>query len=55
MKLPYSTVWSDLKDHFKTFGLVVRAEALIGPDGTPKGQGTVLFETKEDAQNAIGK
>lgn len=53
--LPYSTVWSDLKDHFKLFGRVVRAEALIGPDGTPKGQGTVLFETREDAQNAIAK
>jgi len=53
--LPYSTVWSDLKDHFKQFGRVARAEALIGPDGSPKGQGTVLFETREDAQNAIAK
>jgi len=51
--LPYTTSWQDLKDHFKQYGRVVRAEALTSADGTPKGQGTVLFETREDAQNAI--
>jgi RNA recognition motif-containing protein len=53
--LPYTTSWQDLKDHFKQFGRVVRAEALTTNDGSPKGQGTVLFETREDAQNAIAQ
>jgi len=53
--LPYTTSWQDLKDYFKQFGRVVRAEALTGGDGSPKGQGTVLFETREDAQNAIAR
>jgi len=53
--LPFSTSWQDLKDYFKQFGRVVRAEALTNTDGTPKGQGTVLFETREDAQNAIAR
>jgi RNA recognition motif-containing protein len=53
--LAYATSWQDLKDYFKGYGRVVRAEALTSADGIPKGQGTVLFETKEDAQNAIGK
>lgn len=53
--LPYTTSWQDLKDYFKQFGRVVRAEALTSADGSPKGQGTVLFETREDAQNAIAR
>jgi RNA recognition motif-containing protein len=53
--LAYATSWQDLKDYFKGYGRVVRAEALTSADGTPKGQGTVLFETREDAQNAIAR
>lgn len=34
-------------------GGVIRADVHAGPDGRPKGSGTVLFETPEDARNAI--
>jgi len=51
--LPYTTSWQDLKDHFRVHGNVIRADALIGADGRPKGQGTVLFETAEEAERAI--
>jgi len=51
--LPYSTSWQELKDHFRQCGRIIRADTLIGPDGRPKGQGTVLFETRIEAQKAI--
>lgn len=51
--LPYSTSWQDLKDHYRSYGNIIRADALIGHDGRPKGQGTVLFETVEEAEQAI--
>ena len=51
--LSWQTSWQDLKDHFRVHGNVIRADALIGADGRPKGQGTVLFETAEEAQRAI--
>lgn len=35
-------------------GNVVRADILFLPNGRSKGQGTVLFETKEEATKAIG-
>lgn len=34
-------------------GGVIRADVHAGPDGRPKGSGTVLFETPDDARNAI--
>jgi len=51
--LPYSTSWQDLKDEFRKCGKIVRADILMGPDGRPKGQGTILFESSDDAQKAI--
>ena len=42
-----------LADAFKEDYDVVRAEILTGPDGKPKGAGTVLFGTPEDAARAI--
>ena len=35
-------------------GNVVRADILFLPNGRSKGQGTILFETKEEATKAIG-
>ena len=42
-----------IADAFKEDYDVVRAETLTGPDGKPKGAGTVLFATPEDAARAI--
>lgn len=47
--------WQDLKDTFRKAGNVVRADVSAGPDGRSKGYGTVLFETTDDADNAISK
>jgi len=51
--LPYTTTWQELKDHFRSVGRVVRADTLTGADGRSKGSGTVLFESRHDAQKAI--
>jgi len=51
--LPYHTSWQDLKDHFRSAGNVVRADILFLPNGRSKGQGTVLFDNKEEAAKAI--
>jgi len=51
--LPYTTSWQELKDHFRSCGRIIRADTLIGSDGRPKGQGTVLFEAPFEAQKAI--
>src|SRR5438045_566368 len=34
-------------------GAVIRADVHIGPDGRPKGSGIVVFESPNDARNAI--
>lgn len=36
-------------------GEVIRADIGMLMDGRPKGNGTVVFVTPEDARNAIGK
>lgn len=51
--LPYHIKWQDLKDIFREYGSVIRADVPQLPDGKSKGMGTVLFETEADAQNAI--
>jgi RNA recognition motif-containing protein len=53
LQLPYQAGWQDLKDLFRSAGNIVRADINIGPDGRAKGSGTVIFETVNDAQNAI--
>lgn len=54
--LPYTVGWQDLKDLFRQAartGGVIRADVHLGPDGRPKGSGIVVFETPDDARNAI--
>jgi hypothetical protein len=51
--LPYTTSWQDLKDQFRLAGNVIRADILLDTTGRSKGQGTVLFESPQDAQKAI--
>ncbi|KAK4700674.1 hypothetical protein P7C70_g5564, partial [Phenoliferia sp. Uapishka_3] len=51
--LPFTCGWQDLKDLFRAAGSIIRADCKINPDGTPSGTGTVVYETAQDAQNAI--
>jgi len=51
--LPFTTSWQDLKDLGRKCGNVIRADVAFYPDGAPKGAGTVLFETEQDAHRAI--
>jgi len=44
-----------LKDLFRAAGNIIRADVKIGPDGSHSGTGTVVYETSQDAQNAIGE
>ncbi|KAG7284135.1 hypothetical protein NEMBOFW57_010496 [Staphylotrichum longicolle] len=51
--LPFNVGWQDLKDLFRQAGGVIRADVHLGPDGRPKGSGIVVFESPDDARNAI--
>ena len=52
--LPWSTTSEDLRQVFQQVGNVVKAESVCHADtGRSKGWGTVLFETREQAQAAI--
>ncbi|KAK8236761.1 hypothetical protein HDK77DRAFT_378671 [Phyllosticta capitalensis] len=54
--LPYNVGWQDLKDLFRQAahtGSVIRADVHQTADGRMKGSGIVVFETPEDARNAI--
>ena len=52
--LPWTTTSEDLRQVFQQVGNVVKADAVCHADtGRSKGWGTVLFETREQAQAAI--
>ncbi|RUS21780.1 hypothetical protein BC937DRAFT_91478 [Endogone sp. FLAS-F59071] len=51
--LPYAVGWQELKDMFRSAGSVVRADVLLDHARRSKGSGTVLFETSQEAMNAI--
>ncbi|OAV99605.1 hypothetical protein PTTG_25225 [Puccinia triticina 1-1 BBBD Race 1] len=51
--LPLNVGWQDLKDMFRSAGSIIRADVYFDADGSPTGNGTVIFETSRDAQNAI--
>jgi len=51
--LPFETSWQDLKDAFREYGNILRADILYKSSGRSTGQGTVLYEKKSSAQRAI--
>ena len=51
--LPFHLRWQDLKDIFRNYGQVIRADVMLFPDGKSKGMGTVLFEREDEARRAI--
>jgi RNA recognition motif-containing protein len=53
--LPYRTSWQDLKDLFRPIPGLIRADVMQDREGRSRGCGIVVFETTEDAQEAIGK
>ncbi|CAN6620288.1 serine/arginine (SR)-type shuttling mRNA binding protein Gbp2p [Trichomonascus vanleenenianus] len=53
--LPYTVAWQDLKDLFREAGNVVRADVQRTYDGRSKGSGIVVFETADEARQAIDK
>lgn len=53
--LPYHIRWQDLKDLFRDYGNVIRADVPQTHDGKSKGMGTVLFETEVEAERAINE
>ena len=54
-QLPMQASWQDLKDLMRQAGEVIRADIGMMMDGRPKGNGTVVFVSPEDARNAIGE
>jgi RNA recognition motif-containing protein len=54
LQLNWEVGWQDLKDLFRQAGDIVRADIHTGPDGNPKGSGSVTFTNAQDASNAIG-
>lgn len=51
--LPWRYAWQDLKDLAKQYGTVVRSDIMENPDGTSKGYGLIVFNTKEEAAAAL--
>lgn len=51
--LPLQASWQDLKDLMRQAGEVIRSDIGMHMDGTPKGNGTVVFTDPEFARAAI--
>eukprot|EP00331_Platyophrya_macrostoma_P002962 CAMPEP_0176429394 /NCGR_PEP_ID=MMETSP0127-20121128/13688_1 /TAXON_ID=938130 /ORGANISM="Platyophrya macrostoma, Strain WH" /LENGTH=348 /DNA_ID=CAMNT_0017811197 /DNA_START=37 /DNA_END=1083 /DNA_ORIENTATION=+ len=51
--LPWSVTWQNLKDAFREFGTVVRAEVPQDDKGRSAGYGLITFEKESEAQAAI--
>ncbi|EAN31411.2 RNA recognition motif family protein [Theileria parva strain Muguga] len=51
--LQWKTSWKELKDLFKSCGLVLRADVLTHEDGRSKGVGKVVFANEYSARKAI--
>ncbi|ORX92848.1 hypothetical protein K493DRAFT_316348 [Basidiobolus meristosporus CBS 931.73] len=53
--IPYNVAWQELKDLFRQFGTVIRADIMRTPNGTSKGHGTVVFIKPEEARAALAQ
>lgn len=53
--LPFTVRWQDLKDLFREFGDIERADVMETSYGKSRGMGTVHFVNEQDAENAIAK
>ncbi|KAK4683798.1 hypothetical protein P7C73_g6427, partial [Tremellales sp. Uapishka_1] len=49
----FVTNWQELKDLFRAAGIIIRADVATGQDRRPKGFGTVLFASEQDALLAV--
>ncbi|KAK1921316.1 hypothetical protein DB88DRAFT_468638 [Papiliotrema laurentii] len=52
-KLPLSMQWQELKDLLRPAGLIIRADVATDSEGRPRGFGTALFATEQDAAKAV--
>jgi len=52
--IPWSVTWQQLKDAFREFGNVVRADIPEDSKGRSAGYGFVRFERDKEAKTAIG-
>lgn len=52
LNLPYSINWQALKDMFKQFGEVSKANVELDPNGMSVGVGSVIFKNQEDMVKA---
>ncbi|WWC66945.1 uncharacterized protein I206_100852 [Kwoniella pini CBS 10737] len=51
--LPLSIQWQDLKDLLRPAGTIIRADVATDASGRPRGFGTALFASVEDAARAV--
>ncbi|KAK7205169.1 hypothetical protein BZA70DRAFT_289809 [Myxozyma melibiosi] len=51
--IPFTTQWRDLREFVQTAGKIVRIEIIMNDENKSRGFAIAVFETDEDAQNAI--
>ena len=51
--LSWDCTWQHLKDYFRLFGTITRADVMTNQEGKSKGTGIVEFASYEDAEEAI--
>ncbi|KAJ3099600.1 hypothetical protein HDU96_010671 [Phlyctochytrium bullatum] len=51
--LPFTVQWQELKDHFRQFGTVQRADIAQDNSGRSRGYGQIVMSSVEEAQGAI--
>ena len=51
--LPHYVIWQQLKDIFKEFGTVLRADIAVDRVGKSLGYGVIVFEDVKEANSAI--
>jgi RNA recognition motif-containing protein len=51
--VPFNTTWMELKDHLRSAGNILRCDVPHFADGKPRGYAVALFETPEEAKEAV--